>query len=143
TGGHGSLVLTPKSRGVLRGEVAVALRHDPAPSVAGPRTPGEARSRGAGRGRVSAELSGVELELFEGLRGWRKRTADEQGVPPYVIFHDATLRQIAEQRPRALAALARVSGVGATKLERYGPGVLAVMDEVLGAVEGAGAYAAG
>jgi ATP-dependent DNA helicase RecQ len=62
--------------------------------------------------------------VFERLRAWRAATAKEQGVPAYVIFHDATLRQIATQMPATLDALGTVSGVGENKLAKYGEGVL-------------------
>jgi len=62
--------------------------------------------------------------LFEQLRAWRAGVAKEQGVPAYVIFHDATLREIAATRPSSLAELGHVSGVGETKLARYGQQVL-------------------
>ena len=62
--------------------------------------------------------------MFEQLRAWRAAAAKEQGMPAYVIFHDATLRQIAAQSPSTLAELATVSGVGETKLARYGQQIL-------------------
>ena len=64
---------------------------------------------------------------FERLRAWRAATAKEQGVPAYVVFHDATLRQIATEEPATLAALGTISGVGAAKLERYGESLLAAL----------------
>jgi ATP-dependent DNA helicase RecQ len=65
--------------------------------------------------------------VFERLRAWRAGVAKEQGLPAYVIFHDATLREIAARVPGTLAALGTVTGVGQTKLERYGEQVLAVL----------------
>jgi ATP-dependent DNA helicase RecQ len=65
--------------------------------------------------------------LFEALRTARRDLATSAGVPPYVIFHDATLREIANARPRSLTELARVQGVGAAKLERYGDAMLATV----------------
>ena len=65
--------------------------------------------------------------MFERLRAWRTATAKEQGMPPYVIFHDATLRQIAAAPPSRLAELANVNGVGETKLARYGQQILDVL----------------
>jgi len=64
---------------------------------------------------------------FERLRAWRAATAKEQGVPAYVIFHDATLREVAMTSPSSLADLSKVSGVGETKLARYGQQVLDVL----------------
>jgi ATP-dependent DNA helicase RecQ len=65
--------------------------------------------------------------LFEALREWRRDRAKEQGVPPYVIFHDATLMEMLRARPQGLDALARIPGVGKSKLERYGPTFLAAL----------------
>jgi ATP-dependent DNA helicase RecQ len=62
--------------------------------------------------------------LFEALRAWRRDEAARQHLPPYVIFHDRTLAEIATARPASLAALAAVSGVGEGKLDRYGQAVL-------------------
>ena len=84
-------------------------------------------SRGA-RATAAADLTGDDVELFEVLRAWRAGVAKEQGVPAYVVFHDATLREIVTQRPASLEALGGISGVGATKLERHGPGLLAALN---------------
>jgi ATP-dependent DNA helicase RecQ len=82
------------------------------------------------RKRHSGERLGVEAAdapLFEALRAWRRERAAEQRVPPYVIFHDATLSAIARQRPSSADDLAKVSGVGQSKLKRYGADVLRVV----------------
>jgi len=65
--------------------------------------------------------------LFDALREARRRIASEAGVPPYVIFHDSTLREIAENKPRDLDELGRIQGVGAVKLARYGDAMLAAL----------------
>ena len=65
--------------------------------------------------------------MFDRLRAWRTGVAKELGMPPYVIFHDATLRQIAAAPPTTLAGLALVNGVGETKLARYGQQILEVL----------------
>jgi ATP-dependent DNA helicase RecQ len=65
--------------------------------------------------------------LFDALREARRKLASEAGVPPYVIFHDSTLREIAATKPSDLNALGRVQGVGAVKLERYGAAMLEVL----------------
>ena len=70
--------------------------------------------------------------MFEQLRAWRAAAAKEQGVPAYVIFHDATLRQIAAQSPSTLAELATISGVGETKLAKYGQQILDLLGELNG-----------
>jgi ATP-dependent DNA helicase RecQ len=74
---------------------------------------------------MPAEAAGV----FERLRAWRAATAKEQGMPAYVIFHDATLRQIATEAPTTLAALGTVSGVGENKLAKYGQQILETLAE--------------
>jgi superfamily II DNA helicase RecQ len=66
--------------------------------------------------------------LLEALRLWRRQRASDDGVPAYVVFHDTTLAEIAEARPRSLPALRRVRGMGPTKLERYGEEILAVIE---------------
>jgi ATP-dependent DNA helicase RecQ len=115
-GDFGTLALTEGSRAVLSGSRQVLLRRDPL------RVP---RARSA-RPEKPAELvlppaaSGV----FEQLRAWRAAAAKEQGVPAYVIFHDATLRQIASEAPSTLAELSRVGGVGEAKLAKYGQQIL-------------------
>jgi ATP-dependent DNA helicase RecQ len=73
---------------------------------------------------VPAGLPEADAAVFEQLRAWRAAAAKEQGVPAYVIFHDATLRQIAAVAPSTLADLATVNGVGDTKLARYGQQIL-------------------
>ena len=65
--------------------------------------------------------------MFERLRAWRAATAKEQGLPAYVIFHDATLREIAGRQPTTLAELGAISGIGEAKLARYGEQVLATL----------------
>ena len=67
--------------------------------------------------------------LFDALRGWRGQLAREQNVPAYVIFHDRTLRDIAQLRPASISELARVGGIGGGKLARYGEAVLEIVRE--------------
>jgi ATP-dependent DNA helicase RecQ len=87
-----------------------------------------ARTRRARKGReAAAEMSPADQPLFEALRAWRARAAKAQGLPPYVIFHDRTLVEIAAVRPGSRAALERISGVGEGKLARYGEAVLEVV----------------
>ena len=128
--GHGSLRLTADSRAVLRGEKPVALREEVVRRRERPR----GRGRGAAAGTIAAPTPAVALSaedqpVFDALRALRSELARELSLPPYMIFHDATLRAIAEQRPASLDALARVGGVGAAKLERYGEQVLSVLRE--------------
>ena len=124
-GDHGTLALTEGSGEVLGRRQEVTLRVDPTPAK-GRRGSGERSSR-ASRGAAVADLPPEAQPVFERLRAWRAATAKESGMPAYVIFHDATLRQIAGDAPADLAALGRVSGVGQAKLERYGEQVLEVL----------------
>ena len=80
-------------------------------------------------GAAPVELADADKPVFERLRSWRAATAKEQGVPAYVIFHDATLREIASRRPSSLEELSTISGVGENKLNRYGAQVLEVLAE--------------
>ncbi|MFQ5487266.1 MAG: DNA helicase RecQ [Gammaproteobacteria bacterium] len=107
--GFGALRLTAACRPLLRGEKRLELRKS--------RRPERSRTR---RHRASPELSATDDPLFEALRGLRRRLAEEQGVPPYVIFHDATLQEMAARRPATPAQLLDISGVGEQKLQRYG-----------------------
>ena len=114
--GYGGLRLTEASRAVLQGKREVLLRKE------APRRGRQARD---GRLRAPApDLPAADLPLFDALRNLRTQLAREQGVPPYVIFHDATLREIARLRPRDTGDLMQVGGIGAGKLERYGEAVL-------------------
>jgi ATP-dependent DNA helicase RecQ len=107
------LRLAESSRAVLRGERQVEVRmqvHEP---------------RRRARSRVVAEgFDAAAAPLFERLREWRAGVAREHGVPAYVVFHDGTLRAIAQSRPGTLDALGQISGIGAAKLDRYGTAVL-------------------
>ena len=129
--GHGVLRLTAASRAVLKGEQTVALREEPAPAARARarRRRGSAGTPANGGGLVpaAATLDDGARRRFEALRAMRTELAREQSVPPYVIFHDATLAQIADGRPESLDDLAGISGVGGVKLERYGERVLATL----------------
>jgi len=118
-GDYGTLVLTGSSTEVLRKQREVALRREPERPV----KPAKAR-RAAAAAAVAADLPEAAAGVFERLRAWRGATAKEQGVPAYVIFHDATLRQIAARSPSTLAELGTISGVGEHKLAKYGQQVL-------------------
>jgi ATP-dependent DNA helicase RecQ len=115
--GYGTLVLSETSGEVLRGEREVLLRREPERST----------SRKVKRSKAAIDLPPEALELFERLRAWRGAEAREQGVPAYVIFHDATLREIATVRPSTLGQLGQLSGVGENKLAKYGVGILEVL----------------
>jgi ATP-dependent DNA helicase RecQ len=144
-GDHGTLALTDLSAEVLRGDRQVMLRRDPPKvpaarsgrSAAGAEDAGVSgvsgvsggKSRRAAGRAAPAELPAEAEPVFERLRAWRTAVAKEQGMPPYVIFHDATLRLIAASPPSTLAGLALVNGVGETKLARYGQQILDVLAE--------------
>ena len=117
--GHQTLVLTEASAGAGRpsGRCCCGGRRRGRPGRV-PRRP----RRGPPRPRL--RLPAEAEALFQRLRAWRAATAKEQGVPAYVVFHDATLRQIAVERPATLAALGSISGIGETKLRKYGQQVL-------------------
>ncbi|HYI48879.1 MAG TPA: DNA helicase RecQ [Allosphingosinicella sp.] len=115
---YGGLSFGPGARPILKGGETVELVLPP--------------KRGRRRDRQAAEYP--HDPLFEALRARRRELAAEQSVPPYVIFHDSTLREMAELKPTTLAALSRVSGVGEAKLERYGRAFVEVIDGFAGAL---------
>ena len=119
--GYGALQLTESCRALLRGEATLQLRLDPDKKTSSTRT----RTARADLPPVSDPVG------WEALRARRKALAEEQGVAPFMIFHDATLQEILEKRPATLSEMASVNGVGAAKLERYGQvflDVLATLD---------------
>jgi ATP-dependent DNA helicase RecQ len=120
-GDHGTLVLTEASNEVLGKRREVRLRHEAARAAKSP----SSRSKTAPK----VELSPEKQPVFEKLRAWRAATAKEQGMPAYVIFHDATLRQIATESPATLAQLGGISGVGENKLAKFGQQILDTLAE--------------
>lgn len=120
-GEYGTLALNEASGPVLRREREVLMRREPE------RPTRAATARARGSRSTAPELPASAAPAFERLRAWRAATAKEQGVPAYVVFHDATLRQIATEEPATLAALGTIGGVGATKLEKFGDQVLAAL----------------
>ncbi|CUW30405.1 DNA helicase RecQ [Streptomyces reticuli] len=126
-GEYGTLVLTEASGSVLRREREVPLRKEPKKPTAS-RSRSAGASGGEGKAKAAAaELPDALLPAFEALRAWRAEQAREQGVPAYVIFHDATLREIVTRWPGSVRELGTVSGVGEKKLATYGEGVLQVL----------------
>ena len=115
---YGALRLTSESRAVLKGERSVTLRAWREAK----------RSRRRAAAAAAADLSGEAQTLFERLRAWRVEAARRHGVPAYVIFHDATLREVARARPLSLDALRGISGVGAKKLEAYGADIISLVE---------------
>ncbi|SDT98411.1 ATP-dependent DNA helicase RecQ [Pseudomonas pohangensis] len=114
--GYGGLRLTERCRPLLRGEVGLQLRRDLSSKL-----PKAAASK------ASQLVRSDQREQWEALRSLRRKLAEEHSVPPYVIFPDSTLLEMLRQQPASLADMARVSGVGARKLERYGEAFLAVL----------------
>ena len=113
---YGALKLTAKARPILRGEEGIQLRR-------------EMVSSGSKKSKRGSGLSGPNEKLFNLLRELRKSLAEENNVPPYVIFHDSTLLEMAKYRPDSLAALSNISGVGDKKLEQYGAEFVAAIAE--------------
>ena len=118
--GHGSLRLTEASRPLLRGECGIQLRRDPERKRAGDK---------ARAPRLAVPTDPESADLWEALRAHRFALAQEQDVPAYIIFSDATLREMLKRRPHTLVELGRISGVGEIKLARFGEGFLRVIAE--------------
>ncbi len=122
------LRLTEDSRAVLKGERRLTLRQDAAPAA------GARRGRKAARGAAASGSAGGPAQLtpqqevvFHALREWRRGIAKEHGVPAYTVLHDSSLAEIAQRMPDSQMALGGVSGVGATKLARYGTAIIDVV----------------
>ena len=116
--GYGSLKLEPKCRALLKGEERIDLRRELKQAAAKKQT----------RTPLPAD---IDVGLWEALRDCRRTLAEDQGVPPYVIFHDSTLREMCAHRPASLEAFGQLSGVGERKLEKYGEAFLAVINDRL------------
>ena len=116
--GHGGLSIASAGRDFLRDKPQLMLRVPPAP---------RARRDKVARGTAQAIVATADRDLFEALRRKRMEIARAQNEPPYVIFHDKTLIELAAARPSSRAAMASVPGVGEAKLDRYGPAFLAVI----------------
>ncbi|WP_285509626.1 DNA helicase RecQ [Actinokineospora sp. NBRC 105648] len=124
-GDFGTLALTPASGEVLGRTREVKLRREPERA---------ARTSSTGTGtktrKPAIEMPAEAAPIFEALRAWRASAAKEQGVPAYVIFHDATLRQIAAESPSSLEKLGTISGVGENKLAKYGQEILDTLESL-------------
>ena len=120
---YGSLKLTGEARPVLRGERQVQLRQYQKPVK-------KKRESAKPKGYVESDLSAVEQAVFDKLRWWRVETARKHNVPAYVIFHDATMREIAKAKPASLGDLRNISGVGEKKLESYGEEIVALIAQL-------------
>jgi len=125
-GEYNTLALAPSARAVLKGEVAIVLRE---PREAPRRKRASARTGARAALPANVVLSEAGEARFAALRHWRATVAREHNLPAYVVFHDATLLQMAQRAPATLDALAQISGVGAKKLEAYGGAILGVLHE--------------
>ena len=118
TEGHGGISLGENIRPILKGETRIQLRHDPKPVA----------KRKAKERRPTTDILDPEAALlFEKLRQWRLDTARAQSVPPYVIFHDATLVALAETKPETMTDLTHISGMGEKKRASYGEAILGII----------------
>ncbi|GAB1234610.1 DNA helicase RecQ [Ferrigenium sp. UT5] len=121
--GYGGLKLTEAARPVLRGEQEVWLRRDAAPA----RRTGSKAERGS---RLREAFAGAnEDPLWQALKAKRMELAREQGVPPYVIFHDSTLLEILHRKPQTLDAMGEIGGIGQAKRAKYGEAFLQVVED--------------
>ncbi|RLU03849.1 MAG: DNA helicase RecQ [Ketobacter sp.] len=112
---YGALKLTERCRPLLRGEESIELRKAPA------------KAAGMTQRSRTVEIDEQDQPLWNALRACRKKLAEEHGVPPYVVFHDATLREMVQQRPMTERTFLKLSGVGDSKLERFGEAFLDVI----------------
>ncbi|MEU4210175.1 DNA helicase RecQ [Streptomyces sp. NPDC026206] len=131
-GEYGTLVLTDASGDVLGSRRQVLLRREPEKPARAAKAAKAGGGGGASRRGAPVDLPQAAVPVFEALRAWRAATAKEQGVPAYVIFHDATLREIATARPSSLDELSTINGVGENKLVKYGQPMLDVLAELPG-----------
>jgi ATP-dependent DNA helicase RecQ len=123
--GFGALRLEEKCRPILKGEQAIEFRLDPRGSA----------SKGGGKTTRTPLPDDIDITLWESLRDCRRQLAEAQSIPPYVIFHDKTLQEMCYALPRSSAEFARLSGVGARKLEKYGADFLRVIENHVGFTE--------
>jgi ATP-dependent DNA helicase RecQ len=119
---YGQLSLSDSSRGILRGEESLMLREDTLPVQS---------NMGSGKKSKPKKvyINDENVELWEALRTCRKHLASEQGIPPFMIFHDATLKDMLDNKPTSLASFGNISGVGQMKLDKYGAEFLAVLKQ--------------
>jgi ATP-dependent DNA helicase RecQ len=116
TNGHGGLHLVERSRPVLQGREKLWLRKE---------SPAATRTRKSPR--FAGTVSGKDAVLWEALRELRRQLSERQGIPPYTVFHDATLMEMMEKRPQTLGEMGDISGVGSHKLEKYGDVFLSLL----------------
>ena len=129
-GEYNTLELTATAREVLRGEVAMLLRQPSDTPKRASKTSRVTRTARGGKDKPPPlPLDDMALSRFEALKAWRAEVAREHNLPAYIVFHDATLAEMAQARPDSLDALAQISGVGAKKLEAYGREILRVLGQ--------------
>jgi len=114
---YGAIQLTEKARALLKGEIKIFLRED------------TVVDKPAKQKRLSAKVDEADRDLWEALKACRKQLADDQGVPPFHIFHDATLMEMMQFRPSDDNELLTINGIGAVKLEKYGDEFLEILSE--------------
>ena len=124
---YGALHLTPAARPVLRGEVPAMLRQQLAVAASKTKSKRGSKAKIGKDGKVEADLTADDEALYEKLKAWRLDTAREENVPAFVILHDSVLREIARSRPRDKVALAAISGIGESKLARFGEAVVGIV----------------
>ena len=116
--GYGTLRLAPECRPLLKGEVSLQLRKDRDTASS---------QRSSKPSRAASSIEPADEPLWQALRARRSKLAKEQGVPPYVIFHDSTLIDMVMRQPQSLQEMSTVAGIGESKLARYGEAFLAVI----------------
>ena len=114
---YGAIQLTEKARGLLKGDIKLFLRED------------AVSAKPVREKKLNARVDEADRDLWEALKACRKTLADDQGIPPYAIFHDATLMEMMQFRPSNNAEFLTINGVGAVKLEKYGDEFLTVLSE--------------
>ena len=124
---YGALHLTPAARPVLRGEVPAMLRQQLAVAASKTKSKRGGKAKIGKDGKVEADLTADDEALYEKLKAWRLDTAREENVPAFVILHDSVLREIARSRPRDKVALSAISGIGESKLARFGEAVVGIV----------------
>ncbi len=120
---YGQLFLSETSRAILRGEESLMLRVDTM------QTKNSASGNGGNKKSKSVDIKDEDIALWEALRACRKELASAQGIPPFMIFHDATLKDMLDNKPTTLNNFGNISGVGQKKLDKYGAEFLAVLKE--------------
>ena len=124
---YGALHLTPAARPVLRGEVPAMLRQQLAVATSKTKSKRGGKAKIGKDGKVEADLTTDDEALYEKLKAWRLDTAREENVPAFVILHDSVLREIARSRPRDKVALSAISGIGESKLARFGEALVGIV----------------